>query len=120
MYAMNDDLRNAANLLTAGRYLDAANAYRYIHSSQPEHAAMAASQVGAALYFLRDFNEAIAWYEEAGRRGFDPQMTKDNIQEAREAMSAPYVPKVGDVVLVESGELLEYHPDGTWKPHVSR
>jgi hypothetical protein len=119
MYPMSDELRLAAGLMSARRYLEAANAYRSIYSSRPEHAAIAASQVGAALFFLRDFRNAIAWYQEAGRLGFDAQMTADNVREAQEAMSKPYTPQVGDVVLVASGELLEYRADGTWKPRTS-
>ncbi|MEM9188823.1 MAG: hypothetical protein AAGF12_06590 [Myxococcota bacterium] len=114
---MNDDLRNAANLMSSGAFLEAANAYRTIYQTRPDHAAIAASQVGAALFFLRNFNDAIAWYRESGRLGLDPRMVNDNIQEAEEAQRAPYTPKVGDIVLVQTGELLRYDADGTWKPH---
>ena len=114
---MNDALRDAANLMGAQQYLKAAQAYRHICETQPEHAAIAASQVGAALFFLRNFTEAIQWYEHAGRLGFDAAATQANIEEARAAMAAPYVPTVGDVMMAPHGGLIRYGEDGQWHPH---
>ncbi|MEM9070683.1 MAG: hypothetical protein AAGE52_19405 [Myxococcota bacterium] len=116
MYPMNDDLRQAASMMSAGQYFEAASAFRAIYQSQPDHAAMAASQVGAALFFLRDFKDAIAWYQEAGRLGFDARMIQDNIQEAQQAMNQPYTPNVGDVVLFDNGQLMRFAENGTWQP----
>ncbi len=116
---MNDALRDAANLMGAQQYLKAAEAYRAICNAQPEHAALAASQVGAALFFLRNFSEAIQWYEYAGQLGFDASMIQSNIEEARAAMAAPYVPTVGDVILAQNGSLIRYGEDGQWHPHSS-
>ena len=114
---MTDALRDAANLMGAQQYFAAAQAYRHICETQPEHAAIAASQVGAALFFLRNFTEAIQWYEYAGKLGFDPEATRMNIEEAQAAMKAPWVPTVGDVIMAPHGGLVRYGEDGQWHPH---
>ena len=113
-YPMNDALRHAATLMAGRRWMEAINAYEAICYQQPQHAAMAASQVGAAYFFLNAFSRAIQWYQYAGRSGFDARMTADNIAEAEQALRS-YRPKVGDLVLTESGELVEYHADGSWR-----
>ena len=80
-YPMNDALRHAAPLMAARRWMEASNAYEAICYQQPQRAAMAASQVGAAYFFLSSFSRAIQWYQYAGRSGFDARMTTDNIAE---------------------------------------
>lgn len=112
---MNDELRRAATLMEERRYVDALTAYRAICEQQPAHAAIAASQVGAAYFFLGRFGDAIQWYQYAGQLGCDPQMVAENVAEAEQARHG-YQPAVGDVVLLDSGELVEFAPDGTWRP----
>ena len=113
-YPMNDALRHAATLMGEARWVEAVYAYRAICQQHPEHAAIAASQVGAAYFFLKQYDQAIRWYEYSGQLGFDARMTAENIAEAREAMES-YRPMVGDVALMETGELYEYHADGQWR-----
>jgi tetratricopeptide (TPR) repeat protein len=114
-YPMNDALRQAATLMAERRYLEAIEAYRRIGQTQPEHGAIAASQVGAAYFFLRQYPHAIQWYRYAGQLGFDAQMTADNVAEAETAL-AGYRPELGDVALMDDGQVLEYHGEGGWRP----
>ncbi len=112
---MNDDLRRAATLMAEQRWIEAIYAYRAICESQPEHAAIAASQVGAAYYFLRQYSRAIGWYRYSALLGCDARMVSENIAEAEEAL-ASYVPNVGDVMIADTGEVFEFRADGQWHP----
>ncbi len=112
---MTDDLRRAATLMAEKRYVEAIYAYRTICESQPAHAAIAASQVGAAYFFIKQYARAIEWYRYSGQLGCDPRMVTDNITEAEQAL-AVYSPMVGDVMLADTGELYQYGADGGWYP----
>jgi tetratricopeptide (TPR) repeat protein len=112
---MTDDLRRAATLLAERRYVEAIYAYRAICESQPQHAAIAASQVGAAYFFLKQYARAIEWYRYSGQLGCDPRMVSDNVGEAEQAL-ARYAPAVGDVMLADTGEVYELGADGQWYP----
>lgn len=114
--SMNDELRRAATAMAEARYVEALELYRAICQQYPAHAAIAASQVGAAYFFLQRFALAIQWYEYSGQLGCDPQMVRDNLVEANEALQN-YRPRLGDVVLTDTGELLEFAADGSWQPH---
>jgi len=94
-YPMNEAMRHAATLMAEQRWTEAVAAYETICRQQPEHAAMAASQVGAAHFFLRSYALAIQWYEYAASLGFDARMTADNIAEAQTALRAS-APRSGD------------------------
>ncbi len=83
---MNDELRAAARLMEQGEYAQAADAYARIASLQPQNAALCFSQVGAALFFLGRFGEAIDWYRKAEQHGFPAEAIADNIREAEQAM----------------------------------
>ena len=52
----------------------------------PERAGTAASQIGAAQYFLGRYEQAIASYRHALDLGEDPDMMRENIVEAEEAL----------------------------------
>jgi hypothetical protein len=87
-YPMNEAMRHAATLMAERRWREAGAAYEAICRQYPEHAAMAASQVGAAHFFQHSFALAIQWYTYAGSLGFDAQMTADNIAEAEGELRA--------------------------------
>lgn len=113
MYLMNDDMRRAATLLAEKQYIEARDAYRAIYERQPEHKAMAASQVGVALFCLGRFDNAVFWVDEGGRLGVDAQRTAlalEAVQRASNAQRAG-LPVKGSVVIA-------CRPDGSWAAEV--
>ncbi|MBX7083811.1 MAG: hypothetical protein K1X88_31670 [Nannocystaceae bacterium] len=114
-YPMTESLKAAATLMAEQRHVDAIVAYRRICETEPQHAAMAASQVGAAYFFLHQFDYAIQWYRYAGSLGFDATMTAENIAEAEQAARSRR-PQIGDIALMDDGQVLQLHGDGTWRP----
>ena len=76
----------AARLLVGGRYEEAIAAYKAIGEAQPDKRALAAGQIGAALYFLGRYEEALTWYRTSAEWGEDPAMVRDNIEEAEAAL----------------------------------
>lgn len=80
-------LNAAAQLMMAGAHEEAAGAFRGIADAHPEERGVCYSQVGAACYFVGRFEEAIGWYEAALREGADAAMMRDNIDEARRAIT---------------------------------
>jgi tetratricopeptide (TPR) repeat protein len=78
----------AAQLMTAGLYEAAIDAYEAIAQRHPEELAACESQIGAARFFLGQHEEAIRHYELARQHGADAGMMEDNIKEAREALAA--------------------------------
>jgi hypothetical protein len=77
----------AARLMTSRRWDEAAAEYHAIGTAHPEQRGTCWSQVGAALYFLGRYDEAIQWYEAAAREGADAEMMRMNIDEARETIA---------------------------------
>lgn len=77
----------AARLMTSSQYDAAASAYHAIAESHPEVRGACWSQIGTALYFLGRHEEAIQWYEAAAREGADPDMMRENVDEARAAIA---------------------------------
>ena len=72
--------------MTSKRWDDAAAEYHAIGTAHPEERGTCWSQVGAALYFLGRYEEAIQWYEAAAREGADAGTMRMNVDEAREAL----------------------------------
>lgn len=85
---MTPELRAAATLMERSDYAGAITAYMQISASHPEHAALCASQVGAAKFFLGEYADAITWYRKAQELGFPADMIADNIAEAEAAMAS--------------------------------
>ena len=73
----------AAQLLVGGDYRGAVDAYLAIAQAHPERTGVCYSQVGAALFFLGYYADAIQYYEAAKQHGADPRMMDENIAEAR-------------------------------------
>lgn len=76
----------AAQLLTGGEYHEAIRAYEQIKHQHPEEAALCESQIGAAFFFLADYETAIQHYETAKSLGADSQMMDMNILEAQDKL----------------------------------
>lgn len=116
---MTPELIAAARLMEQQRFEDAAAAFERVVQTQPEHAALASMQVGAANYFLGRFDLAIQWYEHAGRLGFDPEEVANHVEEAREAMGQPSAPngtsRVQFAFLDDGSALINEHGAG-WRP----
>lgn len=79
-------MRNAASLMTSGRFKESLDAYLLIAEKFPEKKGLYQSQVGANYYFLGEFEKAIEYYVEARGNGMDASMIDDNIWEALEAL----------------------------------
>ena len=79
-------INTAAQLMTSGRYHECIQAYEMIKAQHPEQAATAESQIGAAEFFLGDYQSAIEHYEIAKALGADPNMMDMNIMEAQQKL----------------------------------
>jgi len=115
-YAMNDDLRAAADDMVGGRLHEALDAYARIAATQPEHAPIATCQVGVAYFFLGMYPAAIKWYERAAELGYDPAEVAENVAEAREHLGRLGA-RGGDIVLLEDGSLVVRTDEATWAPY---
>lgn len=93
---MSPALIRAAELMAAQRYQESGAAYEAIVATEPQHAAMAASQVGVAHFFLGNYALAIQWYEHAGQLGCDAQMIRENIEEATAMLASGPGPGPGE------------------------
>lgn len=76
----------AAQLLLQGDHRGAVRAYSAIAEQHPEERGTCESQIGAAYYFLGEYERAVTFYESAAQHGADEDMMNDNIEEAREAI----------------------------------
>lgn len=76
----------ASGLMLDRKYVECIAAYEALAAKYPERRGDADSQIGAAQYFLGDFNKAIEFYVSARTNGADESMMDDNIWEACEAL----------------------------------
>lgn len=84
--ALSQQINAAASLMLDRRYDDCIAAYRTLAEAHPDQRGLAYGQIGAALYFLGRYEEAIQHYEQAMAHGEDPATMRENIQEARDAL----------------------------------
>lgn len=73
----------AAQLLLGGQYQACIDAYNLICQQHPEQAGTCYGQIGAALFFLKRYPEAIQYYQAAKQYGADATMMDENIAEAQ-------------------------------------
>jgi tetratricopeptide (TPR) repeat protein len=85
----------AARLLTGQLYQEAVAAFEALGRRYPDRLGAALSQVGAARFFLGDYDAAIDDYVAARDHGFDADMTDDNVWEACLALHAKGVATAG-------------------------
>ncbi|GAA4275588.1 tetratricopeptide repeat protein [Aquimarina mytili] len=104
----NAMMRQASIMLTSGKFEEAIELYKKLAENYPENKGLYLSQVGAAWYFLNDFQKAIQYYKEARENGANESMMDDNIWEASEAIYK----NNNDKNAIE--KYLEYYPDGSY------
>lgn len=75
----------AVKLLTAKRYAECIEAYRRIGAEHADRWGDCLANMGAAYFFLGEYEKAITCYTQAMKHGVDPVMMQDNIDEARHA-----------------------------------
>ena len=77
----------ASRLLLGGAHQEAIAAYEQIASAHPDRIGICQIGIGAAHYFLGNYEIAIDFYERALANGEDPTTIDDNIEEARQAIA---------------------------------
>jgi tetratricopeptide (TPR) repeat protein len=103
----SDAVNAASGLLLDQKYLECIAAYEALAAKYPHRKGDADSQIGAAHYFLGDFNKAIEFYVSARTHGADESMMDDNLWEACEALV-----KKGDKAAAQ--RYLELCPSGSY------
>lgn len=83
---VDSKINAAAGLMTTGQFAECIEAYRVIAEQHPEKLGICEAQIGAAYYFLGDYQTAIRYYQQAKGHGANPDHMDDNIAEAREAL----------------------------------
>ena len=74
----------ASGLMLQKSFAQSIAAYQVLAEQYPERKATCESQIGAAYYFLQDYDQAITYYVAARENGEDASMMDDNIWEACE------------------------------------
>ena len=82
----NEMMRNASKLMTSGKYSESIDLYKKLSDDFPQNKGLYESQIGAAYYFLGDYDNAIKYYVSGMNNGGDKRMMDDNIWEATEAL----------------------------------
>lgn len=76
----------AARLMTGKQFKECIEAYQAIAAQHPDQQATCEAQIGAAYFFLGQYQKAIEYYEAAKAHGEDAGMMDDNIREAKDAL----------------------------------
>lgn len=84
---VSQKMNEAAKLLTGGAFRESIAAFERIMRLHPERTADCLGNMGAAYFFLDEFETAIDHYQRARDAGADAGMMADNIQEAEEAIA---------------------------------
>lgn len=87
--AKNDEdslMRQASGFMTSGKFNESRELYQKLAENYPDKKGLYLSQVGASLYFLQEYEQAINTYVEARNNGADASMMDDNIWEACETI----------------------------------
>ncbi len=79
-------MRQASSAMTSGKFNDAIHLYTQLANEYPGKKGLYLSQVGAAHFFLEDYEKAIDAYVDARHNGMDESMIDDNIWEACETI----------------------------------
>jgi tetratricopeptide (TPR) repeat protein len=113
----NEMMRNASKLMTSKKFQESLDLYKKLSENYPDNRGLYESQVGAAYYFLGEYEKAVEYYISAMNNGGNKSMMDDNIWEAAEAFS-----KLD--ILLENGSIinpknliekyLELFPNGSY------
>lgn len=101
-------MRKASSLMTSGEFAASAEIYRELAEKYPERRGLYLSQVGAAYYFLSEFETAISYYLQSRKEGGDEGMLDDNVWEASEEIYN----QNGDLAAIQ--RYLELFPQGNY------
>ena len=82
---VDNKFNQASLLLTSGKYNECIKAYMTLAAQHPDRKGDCAGQIGAAMYFLGDYKNAVKYYKVAKKYGADAESMDYNIQEAKEA-----------------------------------
>jgi tetratricopeptide (TPR) repeat protein len=96
----NELMRNAAKLMSSKQFNECIAAYTHLAQSYPSNQGLYEGQIGAAYYFLDDYDKAVEYYELGLQHGANASMMDDNIWEAAEEFA-----KVD--VLLEDGRVIK-------------
>lgn len=101
-------MRQASLLMTGQKFEESIQAYLKLADEFPEQKDMYLSQVGVGYFFLGQYDEAISFYMEAYREGYDKDMSDDNVWEACEKIYK----RDNDPAAIQ--RYLELFPDGNY------
>ncbi len=76
---VNTKVNAAARLMTSGQFEACIQAYEHIATAHPQELPTCESQIGAAYYFLGQYEKAIEYYQRALEHGADPEMIKTSL-----------------------------------------
>lgn len=76
----------ASEFMLNQHYQDCVDAYQKLMEKYPDSLGDCESQIGAAYYFLGEYEKAISYYVAARNHGADQSMMDDNIWEACETL----------------------------------
>lgn len=79
-------MRQAAKLMSSGQFAESAELYGKLANEYPAKRGLYQSQVGAAHFFLGEYEKALDHYVTALQNGADASMMDDNIWEAAEVL----------------------------------
>ena len=105
---LSEQFNAAAKLMMNQSYQGCIQAYHALAEKYPDRKGDCQSQIGAAYYFLGDYDQAIENYLSARKNGIDPDMMDDNLWEACEALYK----KTQDKTHIS--KYLEYCPAGNY------
>ncbi len=80
-------MRNASKLMTSKKFRESLDLYKILSENYPNNKGLYESQIGAAYYFLGEYEKAIEYYISSLNNGGNKSMMDDNIWEAAEAFS---------------------------------
>ena len=113
----NEMMRNASKLMTSGKFQESLDLYKKLSENYPNNKGLYEGQIGAAYYFLGEYEKAVEYYISSINNGGDKRMMDDNIWEAAEALSKlEILMEDGSIInpknLIE--KYLEIFPNGSY------
>lgn len=113
----NELMRKASKLMTSEKYTESLELYKKLAEEYPANKGLYESQVGAAYFFLGEYENAVEHYVVSLNNGGDRDMMDDNIWEAAEAYSDLNILTEDGSVVSPNGlieKYLELFPEGSY------